>query len=129
MLPQLLNPNAISFIFLVVFLYARTLPKKNLALHKKLMFAVITADVGLVVFLTFTRNALGQLNPDMSLLLSIHVPIAVSTVLCYPFAIYYGLKVSSGNKKYLKNLRVLDKIVTPLRVLTFVSSLMLQVLS
>lgn len=129
MLHQLLSPNAISFVFLIVFLYARTLPKKNISLHKKLMFAVITADIALVIFLVLTRNALGQINSDMRILLSIHVPIALLTVLCYPFAIYYGLKISYGNRGYLKHLRVLDKIVTPLRVLTFATSLALQIFS
>lgn len=115
------------FIFLQFFLYGRSLTKKNLSLHKKLMAFAIAADVLLILFLVFNRNALGQLSPSMGLMLKVHVPIAISTVVGYGFAVYYGVQLSCGQKKYLGKMKITDRIVTPLRVLTFVTSVLLEV--
>ena len=121
-----LSPNAINFISMVFFLYGRTLIKTNIERHKAIMLGCIIVDFALVIYLILQRNALGQVAMDMSTILKIHIPIATANVLCYFPALYYGYKLSKKNYKYLPAMRTLDKIVTPLRVLTFVTSAMVQ---
>ncbi|MCB0355547.1 MAG: hypothetical protein KDD40_00980 [Bdellovibrionales bacterium] len=123
--PKLL-PNVISSIALIIFLIGRFQVKKNLKLHIKLMSLAMTIDILLVIALVLMRNALGTVvSGKMSGILMVHVPIAISTVIAYGFATYFGLKLKRGQRQYLKHMRITDKVVIPLRLLnTFTSWLL-----
>ena len=124
-----LNPNVVSSIALVIFLYGRSQVKKNLNLHKWLMATAMSIDVALIATLTIKRDAVGTVaSGEMSTLLWIHVPIAISTVIGYVFAVYFVTRIMKGQRRYLKHIRIADKIIVPLRILTTITSLMLYFL-
>ena len=85
-------------------------------------------DVLLVLALVIGRNALGTVvSGNMGGLLLIHVPIAISTVIGYVFATFYGLKLKKGQRSYLKHMRILDKFLVPTRVLNTLTSWVLLI--
>lgn len=121
-----LLPNVVSSIVLLIFLFGRFQVKKNLKLHIQLMSTAMIIDVLLVIVLVVTRNALGTVvSGEMSGILLVHVPIAILTVVSYGFAAFYGIKLKKGQRKYLKHMRVVDKLVVPLRILNTTTSWML----
>lgn len=118
--------NIASFIILLVFLYGRSLAKKNLTLHIRLMCTAFAADLTLILALVFGRHALGKVDGDMPLELMIHVPIAVATVIAYGFTMFAGFQLYNGNSKARGRLIVWDKLLTTLRILTLLTSLWVQ---
>ena len=114
--------NFLSFVILCVFLYGRSLRKTNLPLHIKLMSTAIAADVLLVAFLVVARSALSKVHSGMPIQLIIHIFFALSTVILYAFAVYVGLKLKNGQRQYLSKMRLIDKFVTPMRILTWITS-------
>ena len=92
------------------------------------MSGVIVADVALVLFLVFARSALSKVSMGMPIYLIIHIFFALSTVLLYVVAVMTGLKLKKGQTQYLGRMRLIDKILTPFRVLTLVTSTSLMFL-
>lgn len=86
----------------------------------------MASDLVLILTLVFARSALAKVHLSMPSLLVIHICFAISTVVLYGFAAFYGLKLKKGEKQYLKQMRRVDKILTPFRVLTLVTSLSLM---
>jgi uncharacterized membrane protein YozB (DUF420 family) len=117
--------NLASFLILVLFLYGRSLWRKNNLLHRKIMLTAFACDVVLVAALVVGRDALSKVGPGMSLPLSIHVPIAVTTIILYVFTVIAGIQLSKG-KPTRQRLRRLDKALTTARILTFVTSVWVQ---
>lgn len=118
--------NLASFFILSIFLFGRSLAKKNLKWHIRLMSFAFAADVLLILALVFGRHALSKVNGDMSIPLMIHVPIAVSTVILYVLTVKAGYDLYQG-RPTRERLKTLDKILTTLRILTFVTSVWVQV--
>lgn len=117
--------NLLSFLILMVFLWGRSLHHKNLRLHIFLMLSVIVADLLLVLALVEQRDALDKVNSEMPWTLMIHVPIAVFTVLLYFPTAWTGWRLYQGAKLH-ERMRKLDRILVVSRVLTLVTSLMVQ---
>ena len=117
--------NLLSFFILLIFLWGRTLHKKNLRLHIFVMLSVILADLMLVFFLVEKRDALTHINADMPWTLKIHVPIAIFTVLLYFVAAWTGWRLYRGFLVRAR-LRQLDRILVVARTLTLITSLMVQ---
>lgn len=118
--------NLINFLLLIVFFYGRSLRFTNLRRHIQLMLFAMTGDFLLVFSLMIFRDALGKLSPDMHWTLMIHVPIAVSTLIFYGIAAYFGNALNLGDESARGALRMTDRILVPLRVLTLVTALMVQ---
>ena len=91
--------------------------------------AKIVADILLVLSLVFMRDALGQVTLTMPLLLKVHVSIAVSTVLAYLGALFVGTQLLRGRLSYRPAMRALDRFLVPARILTFLTSLLLEMQS
>lgn len=89
------------------------------------MTFVTAADVTLVLGLVVFRDALTKVRMDMPWTLQIHVPIAVFTVLIYVFTWYTGYSLWKG-ASVRERLKKLDRVLVPARVLTLVTSLMVQ---
>lgn len=120
---QSLFPNLISTITLGIFLFGRWQVKRNLQLHILLMSVAMLIDVLLVIALVFMRNALGTVfSGDVSGMLLIHIPIAITTVIGYGFALYFGIKLKNGQRQHISSMRWLDRGLVPLRVLNTVTS-------
>jgi hypothetical protein len=119
--------NLISFVILLAFFWGRSLRFKNLRLHIAVMSTVIASDVLLVLALIIRRDALSKVSLGMPWTLKIHVPIAVATILLYFVTAWTGVQLLRGKPLHAR-MRRLDRIVVPARVLTFVTSLMVQFL-
>ena len=117
--------NLVSFTILVFFFWGRSLRFKNLPLHMLVMSAVIVADLTLVAALVIHRHALEKLDLGMPWTLKLHVPIAIFTVVMYLITGWTGFQLYRG-KPLHKRMRILDHILVPARVLTLVTSLMVQ---
>jgi len=89
------------------------------------MLLAMVADLALVLGLVIGRDALMKVELEMPWTLMIHVPIAVLTVVFYFITAWAGYQLYLGKDTRLR-LRRLDKILVPLRVLTLVTSLMVQ---
>ena len=90
------------------------------------MTFVTVADVTLVLGLVVFRDALTKVRLDMPWTLQIHVPIAVLTVLLYVATWWAGYQLWKGDTGARDRLRKLDKLLVPARILTLVTSLMVQ---
>jgi hypothetical protein len=83
------------------------------------------ADLALIVFLVVHRGALGKVSPGMPWTLKIHVPIAVFTVLIYGLTGWTGYQLWRGRPLHAR-MRIFDRVLVTARVLTLVTSLMVQ---
>lgn len=117
--------NLASFLILCVFLYGRSLALRNLKLHIQLMVTAFIADFILIGALVFGREALSKVELAMPLSLKIHVPIAVFTVLFYFPTMWTGYRLKKG-LPVRDQMRVYDRILTTLRILTLLTSLWVQ---
>lgn len=118
--------NLISFLILCVFFWGRSLRTTNVRLHWQVMTGVIVADVVLILFLVFGRSALSKVSLDMSPFLMVHIFFALSTVILYGWATYVGIQLLKGRRDLLPQMRKVDRILTPFRVLTLVTSVALM---
>jgi hypothetical protein len=118
--------NILSFSILCVFFYGRSLRKTNVSMHWRIMAGVIGADVLLILFLVFGRSALSKVSPDMPLILMVHIFFALSTVVLYGLATYFGIQLLKGHRAHLKSMRRVDRVLTPFRVLTLITSVALM---
>jgi hypothetical protein len=119
--------NLISFTILVFFFWGRSLRFTNIKLHMWVMTTVIAADFLLVGYLVADHDALGKVGLSMPWTLKIHVPIAIFTVVMYIPTAWTGYQLSQGKPLHAR-MRKLDRILVPARVLTLVTSLMVQFL-
>ncbi|HMN68594.1 MAG TPA: hypothetical protein PKC28_08640 [Bdellovibrionales bacterium] len=120
--------NLLSFLILLLFLYGRSQRFKNLRLHIPLMVAAFAADVLLVAGLVAFRDALSEVHGDMHWTLKVHIPIAVATLLFYCLATWNGYRLFKGDESARGRLRLCDRFLVPLRVLTLVTSVMVTCL-
>lgn len=117
--------NIVSALILFLLLYGRSLRFKNTKKHIQIMSIAIALDVALVIYLVLARKALSKVELDMPLLLYVHITFALTTVLGYGFAVYFGVQLKKGLEKYRSKLIAADRVVIPCRVLTLVTSLIL----
>lgn len=119
--------NIASALILALFLYGRSIRFTNNALHRKLMLISFGLDLLLVIALVVFRDALGKVNMEMHWMLKIHVPIAISTVVVYGMTCWAGYQLYKG-KPVRRRLQILDKIIVPARILTLITSILVQIL-
>jgi len=119
--------NALSFIILLFFFWGRSLRFKNLRRHIQVMSGVIVADLCLVGFLVVKHDALGKVGLGMPWTLKVHVPIAIFTVVLYFVTAWTGYQLLKGRKLHAR-MRRLDRVLVGARVLTLLTSLMVQLI-
>lgn len=117
--------NLISFVILILLLWGRTLPYKNLKRHILIMSGVILADLALVLSLVINRDALGKVGMEMPWTLKVHVPIAIFTVLLYFPTAWTGYQLLRGQPLHGR-MRALDRVLVVSRTLTLVTSVIVQ---
>lgn len=115
--------NLVSFVILCFLLFGRRITDR--AIHSALMVSVIFADVTLILFLVFSRDALEKVEPAMPALLAVHLAFALATVILYLIALVVGTLILLGRPKP-GAMRRLDRFIVPCRILTFVTSALLQ---
>lgn len=113
--------HALSFAILLLFLVGLALRKKR-ALHMTLMQIAIACDLGLVLYLEITRDAINTaMNPTHPFVV-FHVIISVATVVGYFHQIYAGYRYfKQGLLK--KAHRIGGMVTISLRMSNFFTSL------
>jgi heme/copper-type cytochrome/quinol oxidase subunit 2 len=92
------------------------------------MTLVVVSDIALVLFLAMGRNVLSKIDSNMSGLLIFHIVLAIAVVIGYVFAALWGYKLAKGEERYRPNMKILDKIILPARILVFLTALLLKIL-
>jgi len=112
-----------SFLILSLIFYG-VYQRANRQKHVKIMASAITWDILLVLQIQLNRSAIQKAvkvveNP---MILTIHVCIALSTVLLYFALIYTGRKLLSGQSDIRSKHKLLGVSAVVLRTLTFLTS-------
>ena len=92
--------------------------------HIKIMSLAMIWDVILILQIELSRSAILKASQAAknTMLLNIHVSIAVSTVILYAFMIYTGRKLLNGELHLRPRHKMLGWTTFFLRVLTFITS-------
>ncbi len=121
--------NLVSVCIFIMFLWGRSLRFKNLRRHIQIMLASLIADLTLVLVLVLFRDALGTVaKADMPMILVVHVPIAIVTVILYFFTAWSGYQLYRGNESARLRLRIFDRLLITFRALTLITSLLVPYL-
>jgi uncharacterized membrane protein YozB (DUF420 family) len=112
-----------SFIILSLILIGVYLRRKR-ALHIKTMLVAITWDILLILQIELNRSAIAKASKAISntMILNIHVSLAVLTVIFYFCMIYTGKKFVDGNNQIRPLHKKLGWTTVLLRILTFITS-------
>lgn len=115
-----------STLILLLFFYGIfiVIKRKNKLFHAKIMSAAIIWDLLLIVQIEFNRKAIEKAikvttNPSI---LSIHIALALSSVILYLFMIYTGRRVLKGNSSLIIKHRKLGRLTLFMRLLTYLTS-------
>jgi hypothetical protein len=92
--------------------------------HVKLMSIAMIWDVLLILQIELSRSAIFKASKAASntLLLNIHVGLAVSTVLFYAYMVYSGRKFLAGDNSQRPKHRFMGWATVVMRILTFITS-------
>ena len=93
-------------------------------LHVKIMSTAMVWDVILILQIELSRSAILKATHAVTntLILNIHISIAVSTVVLYGFMIYTGRKLLSGQNQIRPRHKFLGWTTFTMRILTFITS-------
>ncbi|HLW56404.1 MAG TPA: hypothetical protein VKY27_03410 [Bacteriovoracaceae bacterium] len=107
-------------ILMIVGLYYR----KNRSRHVKVMSLAMIWDILLILQIELSRSAILKASRaiENTMILNIHVTIAVTTVIFYGIMVYTGRKLLAGESAIRTKHRVMGWSTLFLRILTFVTS-------
>lgn len=107
-------------------MYVGVFFKRNRKLHVKLMASSMIWDIILILQIELTRSAIVKASESMlgskSLILNIHVAMAVACVILYGFMVATGRKLLGGDNSIRPKHRLLGISTLVLRTLVFVTS-------
>lgn len=107
-------------VLMLVGIYFRRQRKR----HIKIMSFAMIWDVILILQIELSRSAILKASQAVknTMLLNIHVSIAVSTVILYAFMVYTGRKLLNGDINIRPRHKMLGWTTLFLRILTFITS-------
>lgn len=115
-----------STLILLLFFYGIfvLIKKKKRETHAKIMSVAIIWDLLLILQIEFNRKAIEKAikvssNPSI---LSIHIGLALSSVILYMFMMYTGKKILKGNNTLIGRHRKLGRLTILMRTLTYITS-------
>ena len=115
-----------STFILLLFFYGIfvVIKKKKRQTHAKIMSVAIIWDLLLILQIEFNRKAIEKAikvssNPSI---LSIHIGLALSSVILYMFMMYTGKKILKGNNTLIGRHRKLGRLTIFMRTLTYITS-------
>jgi uncharacterized membrane protein YozB (DUF420 family) len=115
-----------STIILLLFFFGIfvVIKKKNRLTHAKIMSLAIIWDLLLIVQIEFNRKAIEKAIKisSNSSILSIHIGLALSSVVLYMFMMYTGRRILKGNNSLINQHRKLGRLTMLLRTLTYITS-------
>ncbi len=98
--------------------------RKNRKSHVRIMSFAMAWDVILILQIEITRHAVEKAISvaNNSMMLNIHVSLAVLTVILYVFMIILGRKILKGENSFLAIHRKLGVFTLVMRILTYITS-------
>ncbi len=112
-----------SFLIVAVFVFG-VIKRKNRKLHVKTMMTGIIWDVLLILQIELTRSAIAKASKAItnSMILNIHVSLAVTCVLFYIAMFITGTKLLKGDNSVRPRHKVLGITTLSLRILVLITS-------
>lgn len=97
---------------------------KNRYKHMKLMKTAMVWDILLILQIELTRGAIAIASKAMenSVILNVHVSLAIITVLLYVFVYRSGKKLDSGINEKRKSHKMLGMLTLATRIATLITS-------
>lgn len=116
-----------SILIVALLLYGVSLvigKTKNRYRHVKYMKAAIIWDVLLVLQIEFTRGAIAKASKaiENTVILNVHVLLALTTVLLYGFIYWSGKKLNEGDESRRKMHKTLGFTALTTRIATLITS-------
>ena len=101
--------------------------RDNRSQHMKIMKTVIVWDLLLVLQIELSRGAIIKASKAMTntLILNVHVSLAVSTVLLYGLIFYTGRRLSKGDESIRKFHKPIGYLTLTTRLATFITSFLI----
>jgi uncharacterized membrane protein YozB (DUF420 family) len=111
---------------ILILMYVGVFLKRKRKLHVKLMSTAMVWDVLLILQIELTRSAIGKATESMlgskSMILNIHVAMAIACVILYGFMLGTGRSLLHGNVSIRPKHRILGISTLVLRTLVFITS-------
>lgn len=109
---------------IILLIYFGIYRRRNRQIHIKIMISAIILDILLILQIELTRKAIATaLKPATnSLILNIHITIAVITVILYGLVIFTGRKLLNGENEIRGKHKFLGTSTVTLRTLTYITS-------
>jgi uncharacterized membrane protein YozB (DUF420 family) len=115
-----------STLILLLFFYGIfvVIKKKQRQTHAKIMSVAIIWDLILILQIEFNRKAIEKAIKvsSNSSILSIHIGLALSSVILYMFMMYTGKEILKGNNTLIGRHRKLGRLTILMRTLTYITS-------
>jgi uncharacterized membrane protein YozB (DUF420 family) len=113
-----------STLIVALMIFGALLARKNRKAHVRVMSFAMAWDIILILQIELTRYAVEKAISvgNNSIMLNIHVTLAISTVILYGVMIALGRKVLSGNNHFLAAHRNFGVLTLVLRILTYITS-------
>lgn len=110
--------------FIVVFMIIGIYYRHNRARHVKIMSFTIIWDILLILQIELSRSAILKASRaiENTMILNIHVAIAITTVIFYGLMIFTGRKLLKNEQGIRSKHKLLGWTTLTLRILTFVTS-------
>jgi hypothetical protein len=98
--------------------------RRQRQLHVKIMSFAMIWDVLLILQIELSRSAILKASKALSnsMMLNIHVSIAIGTVIMYGIMVYLGRALLLGNNEVRNKHKILGYATFLMRILTFVTS-------
>lgn len=115
-----------STIIVILMLYGFSQRSKRYR-HMKMMKTAIIWDLLLIVQIELSRGAIIKASNAItnSMILNIHVSLAVSTVLLYGLIFYTGNRLSKGDESIRKFHKPIGYLTLTTRLATFITSFLI----
>ncbi|PIP91858.1 MAG: hypothetical protein COW79_01245 [Bdellovibrionales bacterium CG22_combo_CG10-13_8_21_14_all_38_13] len=111
---------------ILALMYVGVIFKRNRKIHVKLMSSAMIWDILLILQIELTRNAIVKASESMlgskSMILNIHVSMAIACVVLYGFMVFTGRKLLRGEKGIRRKHKALGISTIILRTLVFITS-------
>jgi len=111
---------------ILALMYVGVIFKRNRELHIKLMSTSMIWDILLILQIELTRSAIVKASESMmgskSMILNIHVALAIACVIFYGFMVASGRRLLRGEASIRPRHRILGITTLVLRTLVFATS-------
>jgi uncharacterized membrane protein YozB (DUF420 family) len=117
-------PFQIQSICIFVLMVVGIFLHRKRSVHMKILSLAMLWDILLILQIELSRDAINKASKVLynPLILTIHVSLAILTVILYGIMIYLGVQGLNGKTKELSFHRKLGKVTVFIRLLTLVTS-------